>query len=68
MSTKTTTTTTDSLEEERQQVQGIKDSDGGGSGLTTSLVNINDNGVLIFLAFMLLIVTLSCLYLVAVLF
>ena len=40
MSTKiTTTTTTEALAENRPRVQGIGDDDGGGSGLTTGLVD-----------------------------
>ena len=39
MSTKTTTTATDASAEDRRHVQGIKDDDGCGSGLTTGLVD-----------------------------
>ena len=63
-----TTTTTDASEEDRRRLKGIKDNNGGGSGLTMGPVVCNDNGVLIFLAFRLLTVTLSRICLVAVLF
>ena len=39
MITKTTTRTTAVSAEDRQRIKGIKDDDGGGSGLTTSLVD-----------------------------
>ena len=39
MSKKTTTKATDALAEDRRRVQGIEDDDGGGSRLTTGLVD-----------------------------
>ena len=68
MSTKTTTTTKNALAEDRQRVQGIKDENGDGSESTTGWWIGNNNRVLIFLTFMLLTVTLSRLYIVAVSF
>ena len=39
MNTKNTTTTTEALAEDIRRVQGIGDNNGGGSGLTTGLVD-----------------------------
>ena len=60
--------TMDVSAEDIQCVQGIKDKNGDGSESTTGWWIGNDNGVLIFLTFRLLTVTLSCLYIVAVSF
>ena len=64
----TTTTTIDASAEDRQRVQGIEDDNGGGSGLTTGLVDWKRQQSVVFLAFGLLTLTLSRLYLVAVSF
>ena len=68
MSKKTTTTTTNASEEDIQRFQRISDNDRGGSVSTPAQWIGNDNGVLILLDSRLLTVTLSRLYLVAVLF
>ena len=64
----TTTTKIEASEKDGRRVQGIGDDDGGGSGLIIGLVDCKRQWSVEFLAIGLLTVTLSRLYLFAVLF
>ena len=65
---KNATTTTEALAEDRQRVQGIGDNDKEGSGYMMGLVDLQRQWRVDLLDIGLLTVTLSRLYLVAVLF
>ena len=68
MRKKTKTTTTDVSAEDRRRFQGVEDNGGGVSVSMTGLVGWKRQHTVGFLAFRFLIVTLSCLCLVAVSF